>query len=63
MVVCICKNIRTKDIQAEMCKGPCRMKDLRDKLGLATQCTKCAATALEILRANPTLNGPTLCAK
>ena len=58
MIVCVCKNIKTNDIKQAMCQGACKMRDLYEKLGLASQCGKCAPQALEILRTQPTNNQP-----
>lgn len=50
MYVCLCKAVTDKQIQQAACEGACSMRCL-NKLGVATQCGKCAKHAKQILRA------------
>jgi bacterioferritin-associated ferredoxin len=50
MYVCICRQITDKQIR-EMClEGTNRLADLRDKLGVASDCGKCGRHARSIVR-------------
>lgn len=50
MYVCVCRAVTDGDIsKAVQQKGCCTMRDLRNELGVATQCGRCALTAKEIL--------------
>jgi len=51
MYVCICHAVT--DGQIRECvnnSGPCKMRELRAQLGVASRCGKCAAHALDVLR-------------
>jgi bacterioferritin-associated ferredoxin len=47
--VCLCKNITCSQIRSAACQGACTVRDLKDQLGLASQCGKCAQYARGIL--------------
>lgn len=49
MYVCICKGITDRDIRAAAANGARTLKDLRRKLGVASDCGKCAGCAHEVL--------------
>jgi bacterioferritin-associated ferredoxin len=50
MYVCVCRAVTDGDIsRAVQQQGCCTMRDLRNELGVATQCGRCALTAKEIL--------------
>ena len=50
MFVCVCRAVTDKDIdKAVQQQGCCSMRDLRNVLGVATQCGRCALTAKEVL--------------
>jgi len=53
MYVCICKGIREGDIRnlAESEPG-LRMRDLRARLGVCSECGKCGQRALGVLRSH-----------
>lgn len=51
MYVCVCKGVTDTHIRQAAGNGACRMRDLRDQLGVATQCGKCAQYAYGILKA------------
>ncbi|GAA0202524.1 MULTISPECIES: (2Fe-2S)-binding protein [Kangiella] len=50
MYVCLCKAVTDKAIKKAACEGACSMRCL-NKMGVATQCGKCARDAKQILRA------------
>jgi bacterioferritin-associated ferredoxin len=50
MYVCICRQVTDRDIQEAVAKGACRMRDLRERLGVSEQCGKCANCAHDVLR-------------
>lgn len=45
MYVCICKVVTDRDIREAVERGVCTMRDLRNTLGVATQCGRCAKSA------------------
>lgn len=49
MYVCICKQITCGQIRAAASQGVNSVRDLRDRLGVASQCGKCASCARSIL--------------
>ncbi len=49
MYVCICKQITCGQIRAAASQGINNVRDLRDQLGVASQCGKCAGCARGIL--------------
>ena len=49
MYVCICKGVTDTAIGDAVCQGACRMKDLKECLGVSTQCGICAVYAQEVL--------------
>lgn len=51
MYVCLCRNVTDKDIRHLVrTEGVTSMRDLRDQLGVSTQCGKCARCAKEVLQ-------------
>jgi bacterioferritin-associated ferredoxin len=51
MYVCICKGIREVDIRNLASTDPgLRMRDLRARLGVCSECGKCGQRALGLLR-------------
>jgi len=50
MIVCLCKQVRCKDIRSAAVNGVATMRDLSRELGVATQCGKCAQCARGILQ-------------
>jgi bacterioferritin-associated ferredoxin len=51
MYVCICKGIRERDIRNLARAEPeIRMRDLRVRLGVCSECGKCGKRALGLLR-------------
>ncbi len=51
MYVCLCHSVTDADIrQLVRTEGACTLRDLREQLGVATQCGKCAKCAKGVLR-------------
>lgn len=50
MYICICQGVTDNDIRREVSEGACSMRELRLRLGVASQCGKCAQCANDILR-------------
>jgi bacterioferritin-associated ferredoxin len=50
MYVCMCKCVTDRDIHNVVELGVCSMGELRNCLGVSTQCGKCADCAKEILQ-------------
>lgn len=49
MYVCICNGITDKQIRAAASRGVASLQQLRDELGVASQCGGCSDHALSIL--------------
>lgn len=50
MYVCLCKGITDSQIRAAIQDGASSFKDVRNSLGVASQCGKCGILTREILR-------------
>lgn len=50
MYVCICQQVTDRDIHQAVAQGACRMRDLRERLGVSSQCGKCAGCAKAVLQ-------------
>ncbi len=50
MYVCLCKGVTDHRIRAEVEAGAQSLRDVSRRLGIATQCGKCASCAREIIR-------------
>jgi bacterioferritin-associated ferredoxin len=50
MYVCICKGITDTQIRAAIEAGASSMRELRNTLGVASQCGKCGVLARDIVR-------------
>lgn len=50
MYVCICRQVTDRDIRKAVENGVCRMRDLREQLGVGEQCGKCAGCAHALLK-------------
>ncbi len=51
MYVCLCKAVTDKAIRQQVEEGACSMRELKQNLGVGTQCGKCVCQASEILNA------------
>tara|TARA_B100000686_G_scaffold348111_1_gene438380 strand:- start:760 stop:939 length:180 start_codon:yes stop_codon:yes gene_type:complete len=49
MYICICKGVTDSAIREAVCQGAGRMKDLKECLGVSTQCGICATHAQKVL--------------
>ena len=49
MYICICKNVTDTAIREAVCQGADRMKDLKECLGVSSECGICADYAQEVL--------------
>lgn len=50
MFVCVCRAVTDKDIKQAVSEGACSFRDVRDQLGAATQCGKCASLTRDIVK-------------
>ena len=50
MYVCVCKGITDTQIRAAVQDGASSLREVRNTLGVATQCGKCGILARQILR-------------
>ncbi|MEH6515997.1 MAG: bacterioferritin-associated ferredoxin [Halioglobus sp.] len=50
MYVCICKGITDTQIRAAVQDGASSLRDVRNTLGVASQCGKCGILTSEIVR-------------
>ena len=50
MYVCLCKGITDTQIRAAVHDGASSMQELRNTLGVASQCGKCGILARDIVR-------------
>lgn len=50
MYVCLCKGITDTQIRAAVQDGASSMQELRNSLGVASQCGKCGVLARDIVR-------------
>ncbi len=52
MYVCICNNVTDKQIAQAVDEGVGNMRELREHLGVASQCGKCARQAKRLIQEN-----------
>lgn len=50
MYVCLCKAVTDRQIREAVCEGACSMRELRLRLGVASECGKCAQCANSVLK-------------
>jgi bacterioferritin-associated ferredoxin len=50
MYVCLCKGITDTQIRAAVQQGASSVRELRNALGVASQCGKCGSLTREIMR-------------
>lgn len=49
MYVCVCRPITENQIRLEVKNGACSMRELKQRLGVAACCGKCARYAYQIM--------------
>ncbi len=49
MYICICRGITDTQIRNEVHEGACCLRDVSRRLGVATQCGKCAKCAIGVV--------------
>jgi|AntAceMinimDraft_1070359.scaffolds.fasta_scaffold16546_2 bacterioferritin-associated ferredoxin len=62
MYVCLCNNVNDHAIREAAMQGVQDLDDLREKLGVASQCGQCACLANEVLQAQLALMEPPMAA-
>jgi bacterioferritin-associated ferredoxin len=50
MYVCLCQGVTDSDIQQALSAGARSLRDLREQLGVALECGKCAHLAQSVVR-------------
>jgi len=50
MYVCLCEGITDGQIREAIYEGCCSYKEVRESLGVASQCGKCACLAKQVVR-------------
>jgi bacterioferritin-associated ferredoxin len=50
MYVCLCQGVTDGQIREAIYEGCCSYRDVRETLGVATQCGKCACLAKQVVR-------------
>lgn len=50
MYVCLCKGVTDGQIRAEVEEGAATLREVSRRLGVATQCGKCAGCARQVIR-------------
>lgn len=51
MYVCVCKAVTERQIHQAVGAGACTLRQLRDRLGVAAGCARCAECARDVLQA------------
>lgn len=51
MYVCVCQGITDRQVREAIDRGARKLRDLREELGLCTDCGKCGPCARELLQA------------
>ncbi len=49
MYVCVCKAVTDKTIKQKVAEGLCSMRELKQCLGVGSQCGKCTSSAQDLL--------------
>lgn len=49
MYVCVCKAVTDKAIRQQVAAGACSMREIKQCLGVGSQCGKCVPVAQEVL--------------
>jgi bacterioferritin-associated ferredoxin len=50
MYVCLCQGVTDGQIRDAIYQGCCSYRDIRETLGVASQCGKCACVAKQVVR-------------
>ena len=50
MYVCLCQGVTDGQIRDSIYEGCCSYRDVRESLGVASQCGKCACLAKQVVR-------------
>lgn len=50
MYVCLCQGVTDGQIRDAIYEGCCSYRDIRETLGVASQCGKCACVAKQVVR-------------
>lgn len=50
MYVCLCQGVTDGQIREAIYEGCCSYRDVRESLGVGTQCGKCACLAKQVVR-------------
>ena len=50
MYVCLCRGVTYNHIRDAIYEGCCSYRDVRESLGVGTQCGKCACMAKQVVR-------------
>ncbi|MGB4073116.1 bacterioferritin-associated ferredoxin [Pseudomonas sp.] len=50
MYVCLCEGVTDGQIREAIYEGCCSYRDVRETLGVASQCGKCACLAKQVVR-------------
>ena len=50
MYVCLCQGVTDGHIRDAIYEGCCSYRDVRENLGVGTQCGKCACAAKQVVR-------------
>jgi len=54
MYICICKQVTEKQIKSAIKEGATSLSDLRNELGIASQCGQCSGCARKLLEKQDT---------
>lgn len=49
MYICVCKAVTDKAIRQQVAQGLCSMRELKQCLGVGSQCGKCTSAAQDLL--------------
>ncbi len=49
MYICLCRGITDSQIRQEVCEGACSLREVSQRLGVATQCGKCGRCAKAVV--------------
>lgn len=62
MYVCLCKGVTDHQIKASLSQGASTFRDVRDALGVGTQCGKCVCVARDIIKRETSTGVPGIAA-